>query len=358
MMSELLTGAASAWRQIRDGKMPLPVAEKIPDKHCFPAGVAGYPVFRDKMYFSIRVNEMYLRENFKWLTAYDPLVVVVVEFNYGKTRVVIPRIIGPDLITRHIPSGQPQHGTVLENTLVTGPHPYRGGDVDISIGFYRIERINYGRSLLKLVENLSGLFGVAQLSMIVQTGKALLEGLQGVLGLEQTAYLAGHRISAAPSPLQPFSAGFSALIVPPTSQKPSDMLVRDGRLYVKNADGVEARYTESDFVLMSVTGSQERQDEKLFPFYELKVKALAALMDGDDGLKRAKANLIAAYQQMRESEDLTGVEVGTLFDSWLRDFELEEERITKIRALPYNASEPTLDPFVADLNNVVGRLAL
>ena len=75
--------------------------------------------------------------------------------------------------------------------------------------------------------------------------------------------------------------------------------------------------------------SKTRGDENLLPFYPLKVDALTAAWDGEDGVKRGKANLIAAYQQMRRSPDVTVAEASRLFDTWLQEFEAEKKRPSK-----------------------------
>jgi hypothetical protein len=150
---------------------------------------------------------------------------------------------------------------VLFDTRVTGPHPYRGGDVDVSVGFYRVQRGNHARTLLKVVDSLSAsLGGPGGLQAIAKAGGALLEGVEGLLGLQETTYLAGHRISLATSPLDPFTTGFSALIVPPAPEESCSLPVDDRRLYVAT-DGDSRPYRDSDFVLLSIAGSADRGDE-------------------------------------------------------------------------------------------------
>ena len=58
---------------------------------------------------------------------------------------------------------------------------------------------------------------------------------------------------------------------------------------------------------------------------------MAAVFDGEDGIRRAKANLLAAYQQMRTSPDVTAAEAGQLFDAWLSEFETEKQRLERTR---------------------------
>lgn len=357
-MSDVFDTVSRVWNELRAGHQPLPTVAAIRPDHCQPANAAGYPIIRDQMYFTVRINEMHLVENRQWWTVYDPLVVVVIEFNHAQNRVAIPTVIGPDLIRKQAQSDEPRHGVVLLDTRVTGPHPYRGGDVDVSVSFYRVRRADYARSLLRVVDSLSAsLGGAGDLPLIAKTGGALLEGVEGLLGLEETTYLAGHRISMAISPLDPFMSGFSALIAPPGPEDDASLRVVERRLYLEANSGTRP-YRDSDFVLLSVTGTEARGDENLLPFYPLKVNALTALWDGDDGVKRAKANLIAAYQQMRGSPDVTAAEASRLFDAWLQEFETEKKRAEQVRAMPIAPQKREPDPIAQNLNDAVRRLAL
>jgi len=90
----------------------------------------------------------------------------------------------------------------------------------------------------------------------------------------------------------------------------------------------------------------------------LKVDALTTLWDGEEGLKRGKANLIAAYQQMRRSPDLTNAEAIRLFDGWLSEFQAEKERMEHTRSMPLERREAKPDPLANDLDDAVRRLAL
>jgi hypothetical protein len=346
------------WNDLRAGRQPLASVAAIPPEHCRPANAAGYSIIRDQMYFTIRINEMHLAENRQWWTVYDPLVVVVTEFNHAQERAAIPTIIGPDLIRKQAPSDQPRYGSVLMDTGVTGPHAYRGGDVDISISFYQVQRADHARSLLKVIDTLSAsLGGVGDLPLIAKTGGALLQGVEGLLALDETICLAGHRISLAVSSLDPFTAGFSALIAPPVPADNKDLRVEERRLCVE-ADGRNRPYRDSDFVLLSITGDEARGDENLLPFYPLKIDALTAVWDGEDGVKRGKANLIAAYQQMRRSPDVTAAEASRLFDTWLQEFDAEKRRAEQVRSMPVARHNEQQDPLTRNLNEAVRRLAL
>lgn len=75
-------------------------------------------------------------------------------------------------------------------------------------------------------------------------------------------------------------------------------------------------------------------------------------------MKRGKANLIAAYQQMRRSPDVTTAEASRLFDAWLQEFESERKRAQQVRSMPVARHEAKPDPLSSDLDDAVRRLAL
>ena len=272
-------------------------------------------------------------------------------------------VVGPSQIRTWTAMDRPRHGVVLQDCLLVGPNPYRGGNVEISMCFYRVRRTNAASSLLKVIDNLSGaLPGAGEMATVAKVGSALLQGVEGLLGLEETVYLAGQRLSLTPSPLNPLTAGYSALVAPPVPDDGRNLLVADRRLCIDDGkDGVP--YRGSDFVLLGLSGSAERGAESSLPFYALKADALAALGDGDDGLKRGKAAMLTAYQQMRKSPDITSRQAGEMFEAWLQEFEVEVSRYERMRALPYDGvgreapAAPTTE-LSRELNATVGRLGL
>jgi hypothetical protein len=160
------------------------------------------------------------------------------------------------------------------------------------------------------------------------------------------------------SDLDPLVSGFSALIVPPAPKDPSKVWV-DGRRLFFQAEGEFRPYRDSDFVLLNVVGTESRGDENVLPFSIVKQDALNALWDGDEGLKRAKANLVAAYQQMRKSPDLTSLESEKLFEQWMVEFKTERDRLARWKSLPIERRPPPRqDPLSNELNAAVKRIEL
>jgi hypothetical protein len=354
-MNDFFEPVTKLWKVLSKGRIALPTVAPIAPANCKPAGEAGYEIRRKDMYFTMRINEMYLAENRQWWSVYDPLVVVVCEFNYGQERVAVPTVIGPNLIQKKGSGDKPKHGVVLLDTRVTGPHPYSGGDLDVSVALYQVQRANYAQILLKVIDTLSNALGdPGQMQAIAKTGTALLEGVEGLLGMSETTYLAGLRAAMVKSPVEPLLAQYCALITPKAPEI-SDLSVIRGRLHVKSNGSTES-YRRSDFVLLSIMGSETRGDETNLPFFQLKTDALAALWDGKGGTERAKSNLIAAYQQMRKSPDMTELETGRLFDSWLAEFKVELDRVARTRAMPVQQHARAVSALAKDLNDATLRI--
>ncbi|MEM5385074.1 hypothetical protein VSR68_15935 [Paraburkholderia phymatum] len=333
------------WSNIKGHSAPLPALAVVPPERCWPEGSAGARIRRDEAYFTLRVNEMYLDLNRQWYAVYDPLVLVVTEFNHGRQRVTVPYVVGPNLIRKQNGEQSPKHGTVVLDTRVAGPFPYRGGDVDISIGFYQVQHANYAKTLLSMIERVSDLVGGAfQIGVVAKTGAALLEGVDELLNIQGTVMLTGLRLSLATSAMDPLTTGFCAMVAPPVPQETNALIVRDRRLWIRDAGASgEIPYRASDYVLLSITGSASRDDESLGPFLDMKNDALNALWDGADGPERAKANLITAYQQMRKSPDITASEASVLFDTWLAELDRELARLNQVKTLPIDGQDAASD---------------
>ena len=355
-MSEFLRGLLDQWERIRTGSVPLPSVAMIPPDRCSPTGSAGYRIQPDKMYFTVQVNEMHLAANRQWWAKFDPLVVIVTEFNYGTKRIAIPKIVGPELIPDPTNGGKPMHGIVLEDTLVAGPHPYRGGDVVISVQFYQVVRDDFVRSLLRTVSSISKLAAnLHDLDAMVAIGGAILTGVEGLLGLATTTCLAAYRGSLAPSLIRPFSAQFSALLTPPVLPDLAVLSVCDGRL-VADADVAPVPYRGSDFVLISVEGMKDRDDLNQLPFNARRLAALKALREGRDGITRAKGILTTGYGEMLESPDMTSGQADRVFEVWRQELSARKSELEKMRALSQAEHEPALDPNTTRLNEAVHLL--
>jgi len=211
---------------LRSGRFPLPTIAALEASQCSPEGIAGREIERDRAYFSVEVKELFLSEGRKWYVTYNPAVLMIVEFIYGDKKISVPTLVGPNMIGQK--SSQYPHGVVLENTLVAGPYPFRGGRVGITAIFYRARHHDHARGLLNFVEGVSSALGVpADMGTLAKIGGTVLDGLETLLKLGDAEPIAAHRIEFEGGSLQGFRSSFCALIAS-NDANPSLLRVQDG----------------------------------------------------------------------------------------------------------------------------------
>ena len=214
-------------------------------------------------------------------------------------------------------------------------------------------------ALLKVVERMSSVIGLAQLGAMASMGDILLDGVEGLLGGDGgTSCIADYQFTLPELNLYPLQAGFSALLMPPIPVNADDLLVRKGRLYCTDADGAEHPYAASDFVLLSISTMPRRENEQNFSPYQLKRQALQAIGEGEASLKRAKALLLSALQQLKSSDDFTAHEANLLFDEWIDEFEQEVQRYERTGPMPIHAARTAAPVLATDVNRAAARLGL
>jgi hypothetical protein len=228
----------------------------------------------------------------------------------------------------------------------------------VSVAFYEVRRVDHAQELLKVVGSVStALGGPGEIQSVAKAGDALLQGIETLLDSRATTYIAGQRIALPSSPAEPFESIFSALIAPPIPELSRLIVNERRRLCIHDGQNIQP-YRGSDFVLLSITGSESRGDENLLPFFPLKLDAMTTIWDGDDGLKRAKAMLTAAYQQMRKDPNVTAVEAGRLFEQWLTEFQTEKDRLERTRHLPVAPSPTTTSAAARDVSAAMRRISM
>lgn len=353
-----MAGISEMLAALLPGPVPQAVVRNFERDTGAPEGGVGKSIRRNEMYFNVRLNQMNLASNVKWFTVYDPLVVITVGFDYGASRIEIPSVLGPGLIQKHLAAGAPLFGTVLTDVNVTGPHPYRGRGITVSMSFYRVARKSYTKALLKVIERLSGMIGMDQIGTFASAGGALIDGVEGLLGGGETVCIAAHQFNLPQSAARPLQSGYSALIVPPLPANLETLAVRDGRLCETNERGEAAPFAGSDFVLMSIAGMDRRENEQFFPAYDLRKQAIKIIGEGKQSRKRAKALMLSALQQLGASNDFTQNEAKWLFDEWIGDFDERSDQFDRAHAMSHNGAEPGLPGMAVGLNDAMERLSL
>ncbi|MGK7876687.1 MAG: hypothetical protein AB4426_26360 [Xenococcaceae cyanobacterium] len=319
-MASLSDRFQTIWTRIQRTPTQIPTRINIPASR-IDIGTQMETTFQPNThYFQVRVNEMYLTDSRQWFSKYDPLVCFVSEFTYDKQVETVPFIVGPSLVEKY---GQKvPKGMLFSNTRVAGLHPYRGGKLAFSVILCQVQRANYVRELLRIVESTASVIDFSTaLSTYIKVADVILDGFETLFSLDNTQPLIGIRQEFDPGAGDELKPSFFALIDKPESELDVNQLwVRDNQL-VYGASLTEAKpFREAGYVLYSLLQTSERQDETTLPFYPLyeKVKE-AATIPAQDSWKRARANMFTLYQNLILSPDLTPPQARSLTNKYVTE---------------------------------------
>lgn len=347
MSESLLDRCRDLWNRTRRSPARPPICVSIPADRVQQDRPPGGVFERDQHYFQIRVNELFLASGREWYRTYDPLVVVLAEFQYGRSVEAVPTIVGPNMLEKSGVTELPV-GMVFHDTRVAGLHPYRGGRLNLSVILCRLARKDHVRQLLATLEGAAAAFDVSTaLGSYLKLGRVVIDGVDQLLGHDGSDPLAGMRREFDPDAGQPFREGYHVIIhAPEGSLDPGHLWVLNGRLHIAAPGGPAVPFRAADYVLYSVVGTGARTDLSILPFYEQweRVKHEAA-KPGEEAWKSAKANMLALYQQMATSPDLTPAHARALLQQFKAEMQAIHDSAMEIVSFDTRAGEPDgLDP--------------
>lgn len=322
-MPPILASAKQIWERLSQGPPHIPFHAAIPLSRVNGGQASTSPFQADLQYFQIRINEMYLTFGRRWFSDFDPMVFIVTEFTYDKKTESVPFVVGPQLLQQYQQKAAVPSGMIFRNTRVAGIHPYRGGRVSVALVLCSVKRTDHAKDVLDLIETSAGALDFSTaLSFYLRTARVVIDGVSRLAGMGQTNPIIGMRNEFDPQTGELFEPGYFALIDVPSGKVDEKKLwVKDGELLYGDS-ATEARnfrsYLDADYVLYSILQSDCREDLSLLPFYPLfeRVKQEATIPE-DNSWKRAKADLLALYQNLVLSPDLTPSHADAINDSYI-----------------------------------------
>jgi len=321
-MPSILERCQTIWDYIRQGQTQLPSTVAIPHDHVATEERLGVLFQSDEHYFQVRLNEMYLTHDRQWFSIYAPMVFIVSEFIYDKREEAVPFVVGPTIMEKfgqEIPANM-----VFSDTRVAGLHPYRGGRLSLSVVLYQVQRANYARNLLRVVENITNVLNVSlPLRNYLKVASVALDGFETIMQLGGTVPLIASRKEFDPDGGDQFASGYFALIdLPQTQLNPNMLWIRSHQLFSGQSLEQAQPFRRANFVLYSIIQSPERGDLRTLPFYPLyqQIKK-GAIEPYADVWQRTKVNMTALAQTMLLSPDLTNVHADRLNDQYTTEME-------------------------------------
>ncbi|MCP4214633.1 MAG: hypothetical protein GY765_08245 [bacterium] len=322
------------WDKLAGSQRVLPKTAQIADNHVDQDIRDSEDFKRDAHYFAVYVNEMYLDHQRKWFKEYDPMVLSVAEFNYDGKTTTVPFIVGPQMleeVTEQLPSGM-----VYSNTKVAGIHPYKGGSFALSMVLNSIQRKDHARDMLRLVEKVGGSLDFASsLTAYTKLSGAILDGVESLMGLEDSKPLAGRRHEFNPDFDISFKPKYFVLIDTPEEDVDKEKLwVKDYKLHYGDMLEDAQPYRSASYVLYSIKKADSRSDTNMLSFYPLYKKMLETAGQPDDkAWKSAKSMMLTLTHTLAFHPDLASKHAEKLMDRYMEEMVAYRKRAEKINSL-------------------------
>ena len=295
----------------------------------------------DKNYFTVRVNELFLRNDREWMKRYDPVVFIASEFVYDNKKVEVPFVVGPQLIQKSLgDQALVKNGYLIKNTTVAGTHPFKGDPFTLTVVLAKLQKKDYLTDLLKLVENAASTYTGDFLNMVsnyLKVSKLVVDGIDTLLDKKEVEGLIGHRKTLMLNAKDEFRPGYYVLINKSEEDIRDDMKYENknffvkgtGELYYGNSINDSDPYRDADYVLYSVMATDLRSDIDQLPFYpqwqELIEFAMPLTKISEEQWELIKGKFFALQSTMRLSPDLIRDQVKKLIE----DYKAEIKEIRK-----------------------------
>lgn len=343
-MSKFFNRVESIWDNLKAGKAKTQAHFAIGRDHINNGDQLGSHFEAGQHYFQIIINEMFLANQRQWFVNYDPMAFVASSYIYDKQQETIPLVVGPGMLAQF--GQQVPKGMIFQNTPVSQLHPYQGGSLTLVIILNKLQRGNNAEKLLQVVESVSGAVDPSKaFSLYLTIAKTVLDGIETLLGLQQTVPVLGYRIAINPAIRQVFEPTYFVLLDEDARLVQQNRFrVRNDSLYYVNDQGKDEPYRDHDFILFSIAQGDKRDDERALPFYALweTTKDLAArpIPDGDHFWKDAKAQFNTLKRELLNSPDLTAPDSKRLREQYFKELaDIREETIREGKLAPQPLSE-------------------
>jgi len=266
----------------------------------------------DKHYFEIRIVKHFLKDRREYWNDYTPMTAVLSEFSYAGSKHTIPFVVGPKLLSK-LEQVNDNHEVVYNNTRVVGPSPYRGDQVVLFTGLFRMRTKNWAVQALDFLQTVAGTFDASKLSEYLDITSPILEGLESFLGMEDMELRMGQRTEYSDASLDTpyhFRPGYWVMIRSADAVDKSQIYVKDNGLFIKNGAGDLVPYKEDDYIIYSIEKLMNRTDFSEFDFHKKLKKIKELIWRGVPN--KAKDVFLSLLYDISVSEDFTQVQKNKL----------------------------------------------
>jgi hypothetical protein len=169
-----------------------------------------------------------------------------------------------------------------QNYRILGPLPYRGDEVEVSIGLLSLQGEDLAERMLNVLSRLASITGAGQLSIPAAVAQPIKGAVDDLLGLSQTELCIGIHDRFAlqsQSPNSRLAPGHLLVAnTPDGTLKPSEAWIREGQLFVGPSLEQARPPKDFDYFLLSLERLDQRQDWSSLELVAPRIKNLSELL--------------------------------------------------------------------------------
>lgn len=304
---------------------------RIPDENVLIDGYGSTTIGPDKGYFEIRVAEMFLSHKSEYGRNFVPFAVVASEFNYDGKRRTFPFFVDSELL-KDVETYTKGNDINFRNTRVAGPVPYRGDDVGLFVGLYRVQVDDFARRLLGVLGEVVSTFDVTKLSNYVGVADVITDGLYSLFNFKELEYRTGDRDVFQDHGARRFGEGYWAYVnCDESSLRPEQLWVDTDGLKQGSARNALDPLRDKDFCLVQIQHLAKRNDYTNLPFHTIWREAEDRINRGDTG--EGHALFLSCCREVSSSPDLTPTHAELLIEAYMAEFTKRVKLFDKLNKL-------------------------
>jgi hypothetical protein len=279
--------------------LPFPLVE----------GMEAADIKPNAFYFDIRLSELYLRNSVQAGRSFVPRALTITECLYGNgKKLTLPIAVGEHILSEIeelVDVGNKDKAVSFSNCLLAGPMPYRGGDIGLFNGLYRVETGNIADSVFNLVADVTGNLGL-NLTNYLDIGRQLAGRLPALLGVDTGDWRIGHYAPIYTPNENTFNRHLVLIGEEGDSFDINSLEVDTDNsretLRINGSKGPEP-FKARDYLLIKLNSNLERNDYTRFGFHQ-RYEVLKKLLIGRQ-IERAEWAKTELIQEIAECPDLT-----------------------------------------------------
>ncbi|MEM7105042.1 MAG: hypothetical protein AAF502_18040 [Bacteroidota bacterium] len=305
----------------------------------------GNPILPRERYFEITLTEQFLQNKREYWNEFIPLTLFFSEFIYAGERNTFPFVVGPKLLkSREQLDGK--ESIRYKNTRVCGPTPYRGDNVSLFTGLFRVKTKDWAAQTINFLETVATAFDTSQLTGYLSVAKPIISGIESFFDMgKEMQFRIGQRDEFRDPTIHTtnqFRSGYWVMIRKDQDQiKKENFWVKDGELFIGTSRNNIKPYVESDYTLFEINGFQKRGDYETFEFHKnwQKVHKLVIQKNGNEAaveFQNLMVNLYSNHDIIALQKNQLAAMYSGLFEEAKKVFLQQSPRIELSKSLLLN----------------------